>query len=237
MTSEDGSIKLNELNKSEDKSYPETSNLSPNSSSNNINNSQYSKSGKHSSQNGSRIDLKSSKNSSLDSKSGLSTNLTNLNHLKRHSLVTPINIKTFNSINNLANISNSYIRTENTPVQVMNKYYLTINSTLSHNQHQASRDKRFSFSVDKFSQPIFLLPPKASLSNIFDRSNSGGGGMKVKSQTDLSQLATPDGQNYLGSSMYNISRSCSLNVSGLEFCELKKLYISNDMSQFNGKKR
>jgi hypothetical protein len=161
-------------------------------------------------------------------------------NLKRHSMITPITIKLFNSSSNkeTANNSNSQTFSKNLSVSNVNlnqnglnipsptkniNINLTKTSTspssnnLTVNQVYSSsprpNESRFSLSIDKFGQN--------QLFNLLE--------VKRKSQSDLLAIKTAG----LSASMFNMSRSCSLNSNELDCLDLKKINIVSK-SQLNG---
>ncbi len=157
---------------------------------------------------------------------------------KRNSLVSPVSIRSFNSIANLASKNDS---SNNVPVisstRPNNNFmklppaYPSLLSANSSLPNCASREKRFSFSVEKFGQS--LLPPKSSVAHIFDKNKSYLDLSQNKSTLGLGLLMSNSNSN-LNGSINNISRSCSLYNYELDYVELKKMQITNTTSLMNG---
>lgn len=182
-------------------------------------------------------------------------------NLKRNSMVNPKTIKLFNTtlntikkttsttssknlvhssqnslaLNNVAGVSQS---TNNTSVDSSQNEGLNNNTNGINNSNNniipnftisttpssdpmnpPRRDNRlFSVSIEKFGQNLLA---RSNMPNMLE--------VKRKSQSDLFNIKPMS----LSSSMYNISRSCSLNCSELECMDFKKLTIINK-SQLNG---
>lgn len=148
---------------------------------------------------------------------------------KRYSLANPT-LKISTSINSIVSRLDGSSSSSNTPCSSLIKPGVSETSVNS----SGGREKRFSFSVEKFGQS--LMPPKTSLAHIYDRNEAAGSGCTInKSQTDLSLLRANNSLT-LSSSLYNVSRSCSVNYD-LDLADLRKLQaISNpNGSLFNGK--
>lgn len=162
-------------------------------------------------------------------------------NLKRHSMITPITIKLFNSSSNKesANNSNSQALSKNLSVSNVNlnqnnglnipsptkninnnltktgtspsSNNLTVNQVYSSSPRP--NESRFSLSIDKFGQN--------QLFNLLE--------VKRKSQSDLLAIKAAG----LSASMFNMSRSCSLNSNELDCLDLKKINTVSK-SQLNG---
>jgi hypothetical protein len=165
-------------------------------------------------------------------------NISEQEHQKRNSLVSPVSIRSYNSITNLASkktdsSSNIPIISTTPPAKSFMKlpppYPPAVNTTLPNG---ASREKRFSFSVEKSGQS--LVPPKSGLANMFDKNKSFFDLSPNKMSSLGFGLTTSSSNSNLNGSVNNMSRSCSLYNYELDFVELKKMQISNTISQMNG---
>lgn len=134
------------------------------------------------------------------------------NTAKRNSWVNPIKIKLFNSTNNLTT-TKSTEKLSNGNLSSSSNNLLSI---MDGRGYHASRENRFSLSVDKFQQGQLL-----SKTNLRED-------LKGKSQSDLTALKNTG----LSNSMYNMSRSSSIYSNELDCTEINKYRI--EKSQLNG---